>query len=63
MSVMNIEEQHPPTLIEIPVVREYIEVFPDDLPGLPLDREIEFVIDIQPETSPISKTPEWLPWS
>ena len=54
---MNIEEQHPPTLSEIPVVREYTEVFPDDLPGLPPDREIKFVIDIQPGTSSISKTP------
>ena len=54
---MNIEEQHPPTLSEIPVVREYTEVFPNDLPGLPPDREIEFVTDIQPGTSPIYKTP------
>jgi hypothetical protein len=29
---------------EIPVVREYADVFPDDLPGMPPDRDIEFVI-------------------
>src|SRR6266540_4193290 len=31
---------------EVPVVYEYPDVFPEDLPGLPPDRELEFVIDI-----------------
>jgi hypothetical protein len=31
---------------DIPVVREYADVFPDDLPGMPLDRDIEFVIEL-----------------
>src|SRR6185369_8509071 len=39
------------------VVREYADVFPDDLPGMPLDRDIEFVIELQPGTAPISKRP------
>ena len=34
---------------------EYANVFPDDLPGMPPDRDIEFVIDLQPGTAPISK--------
>ena len=40
---------------DIPVVREYIDVFPDDLPGMPPDRAIKFIIELQPGTTPISK--------
>ncbi|KAK6149329.1 hypothetical protein DH2020_016854 [Rehmannia glutinosa] len=57
VSVMSIDEQHQPTLDEVLIVREYPDVFPDDLPGLPPDREIEFVIDLLQETSPVSKAP------
>ena len=39
----------------VPVVREYADVFPDDLPGLPPDREVEFGIDLVPGTAPIAK--------
>jgi hypothetical protein len=42
-------------LEDIPIVCEYPEVFPDDLPGMPPDRDIEFVIELQPGTAPISK--------
>jgi hypothetical protein len=42
-------------LEEIPVVCDYPDVFPDDLSGMPLDRDIEFVIELQPGTTPISK--------
>jgi hypothetical protein len=42
-------------LEEIPVVCDYPDVFPDDLPGMPPDRDIEFVIDLQLGTTPISK--------
>jgi len=41
---------------KIPVVREFPEVF-QEVPGLPPDREIEFAIDLQPDTNPISKAP------
>jgi hypothetical protein len=37
------------------VVREFTNVFPEELPGIPPDREVEFVIDILPGTAPISK--------
>jgi hypothetical protein len=40
---------------EIPVVCEYPDVFPDELPGMPPDRDVEFVIELQPGTAPISK--------
>jgi hypothetical protein len=42
-------------LEDIPVVCEYTDVFPDELLGLPLDRDVEFVIELQPDTAPISK--------
>jgi hypothetical protein len=42
-------------ICDIPVVCEFPDVFPNDLPGLPLDRKVEFVIDLKPGTSLISK--------
>ena len=42
---------------DIPVVREFPDVFPEDLPGLPPDREIEFTIDVIPGVAPISVPP------
>ncbi|KAC9449874.1 hypothetical protein E3N88_45822 [Mikania micrantha] len=42
---------------EIPIVREYSEVFPEDLPGLPPVRQIEFRIDLVPGAAPIAKAP------
>jgi hypothetical protein len=42
-------------LKDIPIVCEYPDVFPDDLPGMPLDRDIEFVIELQLGQAPISK--------
>ena len=40
---------------DIPVVCEYANVFPNDLPRMSPDRDIEFVIELQPGTAPISK--------
>jgi hypothetical protein len=42
-------------LEDIKVVNEYPDVFPDDLPGMPLDRDIEFSIELLPGIAPISK--------
>ncbi|XP_070019530.1 uncharacterized protein [Nicotiana sylvestris] len=41
----------------VPVVNEFIEVFPNELPGIPPDREIDFEIDVLPDTQPISIPP------
>jgi hypothetical protein len=41
----------------IHVVRDFPDVFPEELPGKPPDREVEFVIDLLPGTAPISKRP------
>jgi hypothetical protein len=48
-------------LEDIPVVCEYPDVFPDDLPGMLPDRDIEFIIELQPGTAPISKRPYRMP--
>jgi hypothetical protein len=46
---------------DIPVVYEYPDVFPDDLPGKRPDRDIKFIIELQPGTAPISKRPYRMP--
>ncbi|XP_035830807.1 uncharacterized protein LOC118480193 [Helianthus annuus] len=46
-----------PRLEDIPVVREFPEVFPEDLPGLPPQRQVEFRIDLVPGAAPIAKSP------
>jgi hypothetical protein len=42
---------------EVPVVNEFPDVFPEELPRMPPDRDIEFVIELKPGTTPIYKTP------
>ena len=41
----------------VPIVCEFFDVFLEELPGLPPEREIEFCIDIVPGTDPISMPP------
>ena len=41
----------------IHAVRDFLDVFPEELLGMPPDREVEFVIDLLPRTAPISKRP------
>ena len=41
----------------VPVVSEFPEVFPNDLPSIPPEREIDFGIDFLPDTNPISIPP------
>ncbi|KAM1152397.1 hypothetical protein ACFX19_035618 [Malus domestica] len=45
------------SVVGIRVVRHFPDVFPEELPGLPPDREVEFTIDLLPGTNPISLTP------
>ncbi|WMV30217.1 hypothetical protein MTR67_023602 [Solanum verrucosum] len=46
-----------PTLQSIPLVIEFPDVFPEDLPSLPPEQEVEFSIDVIPNTQPISIPP------
>ena len=48
-------------LEDIPVVCKYAIVFPEDLPGMPPNKDIEFIIELQPGTTPISKRPYRMP--
>jgi hypothetical protein len=44
-------------LEEIRVVQDYPDVFSEELPGMPPDHDIEFLIELLPRTPPISKRP------
>ncbi|GKB03060.1 putative reverse transcriptase domain-containing protein [Tanacetum coccineum] len=44
-------------LEDIPVVGEFLEFFPEDLPGLPLVRQVEFQIDLMPGAAPVARAP------
>jgi hypothetical protein len=49
-------------IVEIPVVREFPDVFLDDLPGMPPERDIEFKIELQPSTTPIARSLYKMSW-
>ncbi|GJY46603.1 putative nucleotidyltransferase, ribonuclease H [Tanacetum coccineum] len=44
-------------LEDIPVVKEFSDIFPEDLPGLPPVRQVEFQIDLIPGAAPVARTP------
>jgi hypothetical protein len=46
-----------PTLDQVPIVCEYPDVFPEELPGMPPDQDIEFIIELIPGTAPIAQRP------
>jgi hypothetical protein len=46
---------------DIPIVCEFMDVFPEDLPGLPPERDLEFVIELKPGTAPISRRSYLMP--
>ena len=50
-----------PELEAIPVVCKFPNIFPKELPGMPPDWEVEFVIELLPGTAPISKRPYRMP--
>ncbi|GJV37512.1 reverse transcriptase domain-containing protein [Tanacetum coccineum] len=44
-------------LEDVPTVRDFLEVFPEDLPGLPPTRQVEFQIDLVPGAAPVARAP------
>jgi hypothetical protein len=52
---MAIDSKEADSLETIKVVLEFLDVFPEDLPGMPPERKVEFVIELLPGTAPISK--------
>ena len=61
ISLYLMEGVTPPEMHEIAVVRDFPDVFPEELPGMPPDRNVEFVIELVPGTAPISKRPYRMP--
>jgi hypothetical protein len=55
--VYNLNSLEKRTLEDVPVICEYPDVFPEELLGLPPDRDVEFVIDLVPGMAPITKRP------
>ena len=53
-----------PPIESVSIVHEFLDVFPADLRGIPLDRDIDFCIDLEPGTVPfLYPLIEWLPLS
>ncbi|XP_075100752.1 uncharacterized protein LOC142176617 [Nicotiana tabacum] len=57
LDIVNDTRKEIVSIANVPVVREFSDVFPEDLPGLPPVREINFGIDLLPDTQPISIPP------
>ncbi|XP_076901412.1 uncharacterized protein LOC143576125 [Bidens hawaiensis] len=51
------KEPEPKKMEEVPIVSEFKDVFPDELPRIPLDREVELRMDLVLGTAPIAKSP------
>jgi hypothetical protein len=51
-----VNERKGPSLDQYPVLSEFKDVFPKELPGLPPERELDFTIELKPGAEPISKT-------
>ncbi|XP_022040055.1 uncharacterized protein LOC110942588 [Helianthus annuus] len=50
-------KQKTPKIEEIEVVNEFLDVFPEDLSGLPPEREVDFKIELYPDAKPVAKAP------
>ena len=57
LASLTLEDEERPDLDLPRVVCEYVDVFPNELPGLPPQRVVDFGIELHPGTSPISMTP------
>ena len=57
LASLTLEDEERPNLDQPQVVCEYVDVFPDELPGLRPQRVVDFGIELYPSTLPISMTP------
>jgi hypothetical protein len=55
--VLEYIEDEKPNLEDHPILREYIDMFPEEVSGLPPRSEIEFSMELAPGAVPISRTP------
>ncbi|GJY93584.1 hypothetical protein Tco_0509366 [Tanacetum coccineum] len=51
------DESEKKRLEDVPIVQDFPEVFPKDLPGLPPTRQVEFQIDLVPGAAPVARAP------
>jgi hypothetical protein len=58
--VLKIIEDDKPNPDDHPILREYIDVFPEEVPGLPPRRDIDFSIELASGAVPVSRTPYWM---
>ena len=54
---MDTQDKGKVTMDDVPIVRDYPDVFPNDLPGVPSKRQVEFRIDLIPGATLIAKAP------
>ena len=52
-----IDSERPRSVDEVPIVREFEDVFPEELPGVPPERQVKFSIDLVLGVVPIAKAP------
>jgi hypothetical protein len=57
IQVLESAEDEKPSLKDHPTLREYRDVFSEEVPGLPLRRDIDFSIELAPGAVPVSRTP------
>ncbi|KAD3640112.1 hypothetical protein E3N88_29335 [Mikania micrantha] len=57
LASVKVDSENELSISDHPVVCEFPDVFPEKLPGVPPDREVEFTIDLVPGAEPISKAP------
>ncbi|KAD6453055.1 hypothetical protein E3N88_07760 [Mikania micrantha] len=57
LASVKVDSENKLSVSDHPVVCEFPDVFPEKLPGVPPDREVEFTIDLVPGAEPISKAP------
>ena len=56
-AIHEVSQEKGPSLEQYPVLAEFPDVFPKELPGLPLERELHLIIELESGTRPIFKTP------
>jgi hypothetical protein len=52
---LSVDDKESNPIESIRIVSEFLDVFPEELPGMPHERKVEFAIELIPGTAPISK--------
>ena len=54
---ISVPEAPSQSAVDVPIVKDFLDVFPEDVSGMPPEREVEFSIELMPGKAPISKAP------